>query len=133
MSTSWFALQVRVRMELKAAAMLRAKGYEEFLPLHRSPQCDSDPLFVGYVFSRISPEACGRFVTTPSVIQVVSFVGKRAPVNPEEIAPLQLIKESKCAATAMEGLHDGDRITIEDGQFRNVSGTLRRFEDNTGY
>ena len=124
MSASRFAPQVQVRMELQVAVMLRAKGYEEFLPLRRSPRCHSDPLFAGYVSCRISPEACGRFVTTPGVIRVVNFGGKPAPVNPEEIAALQLIEESKYAATAMEGLHVGDRITIEDGPLRNIRGTL---------
>src|SRR5437588_298190 len=122
---SWFVLQVKHRMEFNVSAMLRAKGYEEFLPLRRSARKGiAEPLFSRYVFCRCSADACGRFITTPGVIRMVGFGGKPAPVNPEEIAALQLIEESKCAATAMEGLHVGDRITIEDGPLRNVRGTL---------
>ena len=122
---SWFALQVKHRMEFNVSAMLRAKGYEEFLPLSRSSRNGiAVPLFSRYVFCRCVPDACGRFITTPGVIRVVGFGGKPAPVSPEEIAALQLIESSRCSATAMEGLHVGDRITIEDGPLRGVCGIL---------
>ena len=125
MMGSWFVLQVKNRMEFNVSSMLRAKGYEEFLPLRRSARKGTaEPLFSRYVFCRCSPDACGRFITTPGVIRIVGFGGKPAPVDPGEIAALQLIEESKCSATAMEGLHIGDRITIEDGPLRSVCGIL---------
>jgi len=112
-------------MEFNVSAMLRAKGYEEFLPLSRCARSGiAVPLFSRYVFCRCVPDACGRFITTPGVIRVVGFGGRPAPISPEEIAALQLIENSRCPATTMEGLHVGDRITIEDGPLRGVCGIL---------
>ena len=128
MTGSWFALQVKRRMEFNVAAMLRAKGYEEFLPLNRSSRSGvAVPLLSCYVFCRCVPDACGRFITTPGVIRVVGFGGRPASVSPEEIAALQLIEDSRCSATAIEGLHVGDRITVEDGPLRGVCGILASF------
>lgn len=126
MISSWFALQVRVRMELSVSAMLRAKGYEEFLPLRWSnlSQSHAEPLFAGYVFCRLAPEACGRFVTTPGVIRVVGFGGRPTPVDAEEIIALQLVDKARWPVSACEGFHVGDKVVIEEGPLRGVSGIL---------
>jgi transcription termination/antitermination protein NusG len=125
MTSSWFALQVRMRMELRVSAMLRAKGYEEFLPL-QSPGARSaaEPLFAGYVFCRLAPEACGRFVTTPGVIRVVGFGGRPAPVDPDEIIALQTVDKAKWPIAPCEEFHVGDKVIIEEGPLRGVSGVL---------
>jgi transcriptional antiterminator RfaH len=122
---SWFALHVKPKQEFNVAAMLRAKGYEEFLPVARSGR-DGKPrlLFSSYVFCRLSPDICGRFITTPGVIRIVGFGGRPAPVDPDEIAALKIVKESNCSATALAGLHVGDRIIIEGGPLRGVCGVL---------
>jgi transcriptional antiterminator RfaH len=126
MTSDWFALQVRPRRELTISAMLRAKGYEEFLPLRRSHRAGSvvQPLFTGYVFCRLSPGASGRFVTTPGVIRIVSFGGRPVPVDSEEIAALQLVDKSGCPNAALQGLHLGDKVIIEDGPLRGLCGVL---------
>ena len=126
MMGSWFALQVRPRMELSVSSMLRAKGYEEFLPLRRFNTASSaaKPLFAGYVFCRLAPDACGRFVTTPGVIRIVCFGGKPAAVDAEEIAALQLVDRLKCPTAAIEGLHVGDKVLMNDGPLRGLSGIL---------
>jgi transcription antitermination factor NusG len=126
MTSNWFALQVRPRRELTISAMLRAKGYEEFLPLRRSHRagCAIQPLFTGYVFCRLSPGASGRFVTTPGVIRIVSFGGKPVPVDSEEIAALQLVDKSGCANAPLQGLHLGDKVVIDYGPLRGLCGVL---------
>jgi transcription antitermination factor NusG len=130
MTSSWFALQVRIRMELRVSAMLRAKGYEEFLPL-QSPGARSaaEPLFAGYVFCRLVPEACGRFVTTPGVIRVVGFGGRPAPVDLDEIIALQMVDKAKWPISPCEGFHVGDKVVIEEGPLRGVSGVLSSVGD----
>ena len=126
MTNNWFALQVRPRRELTISAMLRAKGYDEFLPLRRSHRAGGaiQPLFTGYVFCRLSPGASGRFVTTPGVIRIVSFGGRPVPVDAEEIAALQLVDKSGCANAPLQGLHLGDKVIIEEGPLRGLSGVL---------
>ena len=99
-ASEWFALQVRTRTEHQVATMLRAKGYEEFLPTHNVKNKKSAsfpaPLFPGYVFCRINPNAHGLIVTTPGVIRIVEFGGKPAPVDPEELRSVQLIVNPEC-------------------------------------
>lgn len=64
----WFVIQVRPRYEKIVASVLRAKGYEEFLPLHTARRRWSDrtkelevPLFPGYLFCRLDPWRGSRF------------------------------------------------------------------------
>ena len=71
---SWFAVVTRPRHEKSAAAGLRAKGLEEFLPLHRARRRWTDrvqevdlPLFPGYLFCRFGPEQYAPVMRTPGV------------------------------------------------------------------
>jgi transcriptional antiterminator RfaH len=112
-------------MELSVSAMLRAKGYDEFLPLRRSSsQTAAEPLFAGYVFCRLVPHVSGRFVTTPGVIRVVSFGGKPAPIDTEEIVALQLVDKAKWPISAHEEFRVGDKVRVDKGPLRGVSGVL---------
>jgi transcription antitermination factor NusG len=124
---NWFALHVRTHTEHQVAAILRSKGYEEFLPTSRSRNkraTHEKPLFPGYVFCRIVAKTQGLIVTTPGVIRIVSFGGKAAPIDPEEIRSIQLIMKSGAPAHASTGLQAGDRVRIEEGPLRGAVGTL---------
>jgi len=126
----WFAVQVRSRAEHQVSAMLRSKGYEEFLPtttVSKRSTRFKEPLFPGYVFCRMSPTVQGRIVTTAGVIRIVGFGGKLVPVDPEEMHSLQLITSSGVPASAHEGLHEGMRVRVEDGPLRGVIGILCPF------
>ena len=84
----WFAVQVKARAERNVASLLQAKGYEEFLPVttaRRAGRKCEIPLLPGYVFCRMNPNVQGLIVTTPGVIKIISFGGKPAPIDPEEI------------------------------------------------
>jgi transcription antitermination factor NusG len=124
---NWFALQVRARTECRVATILRAKGYEEYLPtqkLKKRSTFSQVPLFPGYVFCRVNPHVYGLIVTTPGVIRIVEFGGKPAPVDPEEIRSIQLIVNSGVPVCVLKGLHPGDKVSIEDGPLRGAVGTL---------
>jgi len=123
----WFALQVKARSEHQVAGMLRAKGYEEFLPTHNVKKkglAAKAPFFPGYVFCKINTNACGLIVTTPGVIRIVEFGGKPAPVDPEEIRSLQLIVNSGVPVCVMKGLNVGDKIRVEAGPLCGAVGIL---------
>ena len=123
----WFALQVKTRTEHQVSTMLRAKGYEEFLPAHNVKKkgiASKVPFFPGYVFCKINTNACGLIVTTPGVIRIVEFGGKPAPIDPEEIRSLQLIVNSGVPVCVMKGLNVGDKIRVEEGPLRGAVGIL---------
>ncbi|HYR85886.1 MAG TPA: transcription termination/antitermination NusG family protein [Terriglobia bacterium] len=119
---NWFALHVRTNTEHQVAAMLRSKGYEEFSPSTNSGK--KRALFPGYVFCRIVPNTQGLIVTTPGVIRIVSFGGKAAPIDPEEIHSIQLVVNSGAPSHASTGLQGGDLVRIEEGPLRGAVGTL---------
>jgi transcription antitermination factor NusG len=123
----WFALQVRTRTEHQVATILRAKGYEEFLPTHRIKKncisCDA-PLFPGYVFCKVNAPVYGLIVTTPGVIRVVEFGGKPAAIDPEEIRSIQAMTSSGAPVYVLKGLHIGDKVCIQEGPLQGVVGIL---------
>jgi len=125
--SEWFALQVRTRAEHQVAMMLRAKGYEEFLPTHSVKKKHisyDEPLFPGYVFCRISSHVYGLIVTTPGVIRIVEFGGKPAPIDPEEIRSIQVITNSGAPLCVWKGLNVGDKVRVEEGPLQGVVGIL---------
>jgi len=125
--SEWFALQVRTRAEHQVAMMLRAKGYEEFLPTHsvkKKRVSYDEPLFPGYVFCRVSTHVYGLIVTTPGVIRIVEFGGKPAPIDPEEIRSIQVITNSQAPLCVWKGLNVGDKVRVEEGPLQGVVGTL---------
>jgi len=133
----WFALQVKVRGEHLCAAILRNKGYEGFLPthtvardekgshLHRTPQ----PLFPGYVFCRLSPNARGPVLTTPGVIRVVGYGGVPSPISNEEIDSIQCMLACSRAVYPYPYLRLGERVRITAGPLAGVEGTLLRLKN----
>jgi transcription antitermination factor NusG len=126
----WFALHVRTRMEHRVSTILRAKGYEEFLPMHTTTRkhvtCQV-PLFPGYLFLRVTPRACGLIVTTPGVIRIVEFGGKPAPIDPDEIRSVQLIVNSGIPVYPWQGLELGDKVFIEQGPLQGAVGIVTSF------
>lgn len=126
----WYALHVRTRMEHRVSTILRAKGYEEFLPTHKVTRkrivCQV-PLFPGYLFLRVTPRACGLIVTTPGVIRIVEFGGKPAPIDPDEIRSVQLIVNSGAPVYPWQGLELGDKVFIEQGPLQGAVGIVTSF------
>ena len=132
-SDSWFALVTRPRHEKSAAVSLRAKGLEEFLPLHRARRRWTDrvqaidlPLFPGYLFCRFGMEEYVRVVQTPGVRAVVGFGGKPVPVAASEIDALQAVLGSGCGVQPWPYLTAGDRVRLEDGPLAGIEGILLR-------
>jgi transcription antitermination factor NusG len=133
-SSSWLALQVRMRTEHQVADALRSKGYEEFLPTSpRQPQSERlvKPLFPGYVFCRATPEIQGLIVTTPGVIRIVSFGGKPALIDADELASIRVMVEAGVPVSTAMGFQVGDRVRIDAGPLRGVVGVLKQVDKRT--
>ena len=125
--SEWFALQVKSRTEYQVANILRAKGYEDFLPARNAKKKGSStqvPLFPGYVFCRMNLHAHGLVVTTPGVIRIVGFGGRPVPIDPDEIHSIQLIVKSGVPTCVLRGLHPGDRVCITEGPLQGAIGVL---------
>lgn len=127
----WYALCVKPRHEKAAAAALRFKGYEEFLPLYRSRRRWSDrfkevelPLFAGYVFCRFDARLRVPVLTTPGVLRILGCGRESVAVPDSEIEALKTVVRSRLPAEPWPYLAVGCRIGVEDGPLRGIQGTL---------
>src|SRR5271156_4624653 len=92
----WFAMRVRTRTEKMVATLATNKGFETFLPVYETRRKWSDryqtveePLFPGYVFSRLHVENRFPLLTIPSVLHFVGIGKTPLPVDAEEIRTIQ--------------------------------------------
>jgi transcription antitermination factor NusG len=134
--TNWLAIQVRPRSERLIALVLKHKGYEEFLTLHRVRRQWSDrvkdvelPLFPGYVFARMSSHMSGPIVTTSGVIRIVGIGNAPVPVEDSEIEMLQSVARSGLAVAPWSSVQVGQRVRILAGPLRGTEGLVARLKD----
>jgi len=128
---SWFAVFTRPHYEKMAAASLRSKGYDEFLPLCPSrarsarPSDRSQlPLFPRYLFCRFDVTRRLPILTAPGVIGVVSSGRNPLPVMPHEIEGVQRIIQSGLTPTPHARFRDGQRVVLTQGPLKGVQGFL---------
>jgi transcription antitermination factor NusG len=132
----WYALRVRSNFEVKAAEVLRHKGFQEFLPSYRCRSAWSDrvkwvnrPLFPGYVFCRFSVEDSLSVIRTPGVVAPVAFGGNLVPVETAEIEALRLLVNSAVPLFPHAFLRVGQRVRIDRGPLTGLEGVLERFKE----
>ena len=134
----WYALHVRSRYEKAVSAVLRNKGFEEFLPLYQSRRqwtqriAEIDlPLFPGYVFCRFEPaERRVPIVTTPGVMGIVGFGGKPVPVDNAEMEAIHRVLDTGLAAEPWKYTPSGQRVRIEHGALAGLEGIFLEVKKN---
>jgi transcription antitermination factor NusG len=134
---SWFALQTRSRYEHFAAAHLRSKGYELFLPVYTCRRRWSDrikelelPLFPGYVFCKFDLLNRLPILVTPGVIQVVGSGKSPIPIEDAEIAALQAVVQSELPRQPWPFLQIGQKVRIACGPLSGFEGVLVNVKGN---
>lgn len=131
----WFALQVKALHERRVAAVLRFKGYEEFVPVYRCRRRWSDrikdmerPLFPGYVFCRFEPRFRMPILTTPGVSSIVGVGKEPVAISDGEIDALKRVVRSGLGIEPWPFLGVGCRVLIEEGPLRGVEGILLKIK-----
>jgi transcription antitermination factor NusG len=121
------------RHEKHVALQLDGRGIDHFLPLYETISQWKDrrarvqlPLFPGYVF--VFLPYCERLqaLRVPSLIEFVSFAGKPAPVDSEEIDILRRGLNSDGVATPHTYLRKGQRVLVTAGPFTGLTGIISR-------
>jgi transcription antitermination factor NusG len=127
----WFAAQVRIGRERMCQRYLQVRGYDVFLPCCREHRRWSDrlklverALFDGYIFCRASDATVGKIVTTPGVIRIVGDGRRPVPIPREDIEAIQRVVDSGQPAERWPYVHAGQRVDIEWGPLRGVSGIV---------
>jgi transcription antitermination factor NusG len=133
----WYAVHVQSRFEAVASATLRAKGYEEFLPLYRSVRRWSDrrkqldlPLFPGYLFCRFDADRMLPILTTPGVVRILSAGKKPIPVAEDEIASVRRILASGYPAQPWPFLAIGSKVYLNGGPLAGLHGIVTSTDKN---
>jgi transcription antitermination factor NusG len=127
----WFAISVAPRKERVTAQMLRAKGYEDFLPMFTERRRWSDrmktvelPLFPGYVFCRFDPKVRLPILKIPTVMSVAGLGKNPEPVPQEEIGALQAVCKSGMETIPCPYLTTGAKVRILEGPLTGLEGIL---------
>ena len=130
-SCRWYAIRVKSNREKVVAASLEYRGFEPFVPLYRTQHQWSDrvkdvelPLFDGYVFCRLDARFRLPALTVPGVLMFVEINKTPIPVDDSEIASLNLIASSGCAAAPWPYLEAGQRMRIERGALKDLEGVI---------
>jgi transcriptional antiterminator RfaH len=128
----WYAIHTKARQEYVAVENLERQSFEVFLPLIRQSrrrrgrwQTVTEPLFPGYLFSRLDLEAdnIAPIRSTRGVTGLVRFGGLPCPVPVDVVEDLQNLQESEegviCTATLFQ---QGDRVSICEGPLAGLEG-----------
>jgi transcription antitermination factor NusG len=127
----WYALSVVPRKEKATASTLRAKGYEDFLPMYSMRRRWSDrmkvvemPLFPGYVFCRFDPKHRLPVLKVPTVITIAGLGKTPEPVPDVEIEALQRVCKTGMEAVPCPYLTVGAKVRLTQGPLTGVEGIL---------
>jgi len=129
----WCAVYTRHQHEKTIGEMLKAKGFEVFLPLYESTRqwkgrrkLLSLPLFPCYVFVRGAHERRLPVLTTPGVHMIISRGERIATVPEEEIEAIRKTVEGPFRVEPHPFLRCGERVRVIRGSLEGVEGILTR-------
>jgi hypothetical protein len=123
----WYVCHTRPRCEKKFAALMRAEGFEHYLPLvtsiRRYPSGTkrfTKPLFAGYVFARVGAEHKARMYQQ-------ELIARAIPVDHEPLFLRQLEDVRKIVASGVELsviplLVRGRRVRVVGGALHGLEG-----------
>ena len=133
-TAKWFALYTRSRHEKVVDRELRKKGVETFLPLRKVTRHWSDrkkiiedPLFKGYLFTRV---ALRDRLTVLNTTGVVGFVGIRRSepweVQEKDLWTVRRFLEEEIRVDPFPYLREGERVYIRSGPLKGAEGFVVR-------
>lgn len=133
----WYAAYTRVRHEKSVARQLADRQVDCFLPVYRSLRRWKDrrkelelALFPGYVFVHIAQRAQLAVLQVPSVVSLVNFQGRPAPIPNTEIESLRRGLSGQARVEPHPYLTIGRRVRITHGPLAGAEGLLDRRKDS---
>ncbi len=135
-AANWYAAYTSARHEKSVARQLEERSINCFLPLYRSWHRWADrrkqvelALFPGYIFVHIDPREQLRVLQLPSVVRLVSFNGKPAPLPETDIECLRNGLEHGIYAQPHPYLRVGRRVLVVRGPLAGARGILLKKKD----
>jgi len=132
----WYAVYTWARHEKRVAEQLEQRQVRNFLPLYRAMHRWKDrrkevelALFPSYVFVQLSLQHRLRVLEIPSVVHLVSFQGKPAPLPEDEIEKLRQGVNGRVRMGPHPYLQAGQRVRVRSGPVAGLEGILVRRKD----
>jgi transcription antitermination factor NusG len=129
----WYVVRTRARSESKVEAHLMHRGLDVFLPKVARVRQWKDrrkrvlfPLFPGYCFTHICASQRLQVLSSPHVVDILSFNGELVPVPSHEIESIALLVRTDTAYERVPMMNVGDRVVITRGPLKGVTGLLVR-------
>lgn len=131
----WYIWYTHPRAEKKIKERLQAKGVEVFLPLNRELRQWSDrkkwveePLFKGYIFTKILPKQLDSVAQTEGLLTWLRFDGKPAYLKDEQVEEIQkLLSCNKPLEISSETLQSGEPVYIMHGPLAGLAAEVINF------
>jgi transcription antitermination factor NusG len=132
--SSWFALYTISRHEKRVVEHLGFRQIECYLPVYRSERKWSDgsrvtlelPLFPGYLFINIRRNQCGRVLSVPGALHIVSGTGGEPAQLPDATIDTLQTGLKLRAAQPHPFVTMGQRVHIRSGAFAGFKGIVVR-------
>ena len=135
-SVPWYAVRTRSNAEKLVATSLKARGFEQYLPLSTVRKVWSDrviestvPLLGGYVFCRFDSTCRSRILGTPGVSSIVGFSGVPAVIADSEIDAIKIVLRSGLSPQHCGYVQEGQRIRVLRGPLKGLEGILLKKRD----
>lgn len=131
----WYAVHTRSRHEKQVARLLEEKQLNAFLPLRKEVHRWKDrykpvelPLFTGYVFVHLTPDADQRLcvLRTFGVVRIVSFAQQDVSVPDAQIEMLRRLTASDAPLHRHRYLRVGQRVKVISGSLAGIEGILKK-------
>jgi len=129
----WRVLHVIANHEKRVAQHLDTRSVEYYLPLYKEKSHRRDravtldrPLFAGYVFARIAPQARITVLSIPSVLRLLGD-GQQITVSAAEIEQIREGLAGGCVLRPHSGIAVGTRVRIRKGCFAGAEGIVTKF------
>jgi transcription antitermination factor NusG len=137
LAPQWYAVYTRAQHEKSVVQHLDQRGIESFLPLYETVRRWKDrrmrlhlALFPGYVFVRIALSERLAVLRVPSVVRLVGFNGRPAPVPNDEVESLRRALLEGLHAEPYPYMREGQRVRITAGALAGREGLLVRRKSN---
>ena len=132
----WYAAYTCSRHEKQVSRQLHERRIDCFLPTYQSVRRWKDrrkevefPLFPGYIFVHIKEVERLRVLQVSGVVQLVTFNGRPAPLNDDEIESLRTGMSNGICPEPHPYLKAGRRVRVKYGPLAGVEGFLVRRKD----
>lgn len=127
----WYAVFTCPRHEQSVANRLESKLLETFCPTFERESRRQDrraqvqePIFPGYLFTRIDLKDRNSVLSVPGVVRLLSFNGKPVPIDDLEIEGMQLCRDRGLALEPHPFLAIGERVRVTSGALEGLEGVV---------